>query len=133
MTTTAIGDELATLINPIMGTTRDIRRTCATIAEHAATYQALCILDCNQGLDDDERANQAKLEEQIANEVNQLPEGDKDGQTLKASIDFGGDPRGYCVKLFFNQRGTIDVPSVLYNTWGGSESGLGVPTDDEAE
>lgn len=31
----------------------------------------------------------------------------------------GGDPRGFTVKLLF--------PSGIYNTWGGKESGYGVP------
>ena len=34
-------------------------------------------------------------------------------------VEFGGDPRGYTVKVFF--------PSGKYNTWGGAESGYGVP------
>lgn len=34
-------------------------------------------------------------------------------------VDFGGDPRGYTVKVF--------LPSGTYNTWGGAESGWGVP------
>jgi len=34
-------------------------------------------------------------------------------------IECGGDPRGYTVKLFF--------PDASYNTWGGRESGYGVP------
>lgn len=33
--------------------------------------------------------------------------------------DFGGDPRGYTVKLH--------LPSKRYNTWGGEESGYGIP------
>ena len=33
--------------------------------------------------------------------------------------DFGGDPRGYTVKL--------QLPSGAYNTWGGQESGYGIP------
>jgi len=32
---------------------------------------------------------------------------------------FGGDPRGYTVKIHF--------PSGAYNTWGGREEGYGVP------
>lgn len=34
--------------------------------------------------------------------------------------DFGGDPRGYTVK--------VKLPSGRYNTWGGKEDGWGVPT-----
>jgi hypothetical protein len=33
--------------------------------------------------------------------------------------DFGGDPRGYTVK--------VHLPNHAYNTWGGAESGYGVP------
>jgi hypothetical protein len=39
---------------------------------------------------------------------------------LGFSADFSGDPRGYVVKLH--------LPSGAYNTWGGKESGYGVPT-----
>lgn len=34
-------------------------------------------------------------------------------------VKFGGDPRGYTVKVFF--------PSGRSNTWGGAEDGWGVP------
>ena len=34
-------------------------------------------------------------------------------------IETGGDPRGYTVKLH--------LPNGAYNTWGGKESGYGVP------
>ena len=33
--------------------------------------------------------------------------------------DFGGDPRGYTVK--------VHLPNHAYNTWGGRESGWGIP------
>ena len=38
---------------------------------------------------------------------------------FKLPVTFGGDPRGYTVKVKF--------PSGLYNTWGGAEEGWGVP------
>ena len=38
---------------------------------------------------------------------------------LGIKADFGGDPRGYAVKLH--------LPGGAYNTWGGAESGWGVP------
>jgi hypothetical protein len=34
-------------------------------------------------------------------------------------VDCGGDPRGYTVRIYF--------PDGTYNTWGGKESGYGVP------
>ena len=40
-------------------------------------------------------------------------------ESIGLRIAFGGDPRGYTVKLF--------LPSGTYNTWGGKESGYGVP------
>lgn len=36
------------------------------------------------------------------------------------AVHFGGDPRGYTVKL--------KLPSGTYNSWGGSEDGYGVPS-----
>lgn len=44
----------------------------------------------------------------------------KAAEELGLVPDFGGDPRGYTVK--------IKLPSGRYNTWGGKEDGWGVPT-----
>lgn len=38
---------------------------------------------------------------------------------IGCKVKFGGDPRGYTVKVF--------LPSGRYNTWGGAEDGWGVP------
>jgi hypothetical protein len=38
---------------------------------------------------------------------------------INLKIDCGGDPRGYTVKIHF--------PDGSYNTWGGVESGYGIP------
>jgi len=35
------------------------------------------------------------------------------------ALQVGGDPRGFCLKL--------SLPSGAYNSWGGKESGFGVP------
>ncbi len=40
-------------------------------------------------------------------------------ETIGCTVQFSGDPRGYTVKLH--------LPSGRYNTWGGFESGYGVP------
>ena len=40
-------------------------------------------------------------------------------ELLGFRVEFGGDPRGYCVRVF--------VPSGKSNTWGGAECGYGVP------
>jgi len=39
--------------------------------------------------------------------------------SFKLPVIFGGDPRGFTVKVKF--------PSGIYNTWGGREDGYGVP------
>lgn len=64
---------------------------------------------CNSELSDREKAREAKIEQEIANLLH--PSG------IKAK--FGGDPRGYTVKLI--------LPNKRYNTWGGEEDGWGVP------
>jgi len=40
-------------------------------------------------------------------------------ESVPAKFEVGGDPRGYCLKVF--------MPSGRYNTFGGKESGYGVP------
>ncbi len=40
-------------------------------------------------------------------------------QSIGVRPNFGGDPRGYTVKLH--------LPTGVYNTWGGAEEGYGVP------
>lgn len=40
-------------------------------------------------------------------------------ERIGCKVKFGGDPRGYTVKIF--------LPSGRYNTWGGAEDGWGVP------
>lgn len=54
-----------------------------------------------------------KREAQIERRIKQLCD------EIGLPVDFGGDPRGYTVKVFF--------PSGKYNTWGGAESGYGIP------
>lgn len=46
-TTTRKGDELALKLAPVIGTTRDIRATCALLCRHAATLHRLAEDDCN--------------------------------------------------------------------------------------
>ena len=54
-----------------------------------------------------------KREKQIERRIAELAE------QIGVKAYFGGDPRGYTVKLH--------LPSGAYNTWGGAESGYGVP------
>lgn len=45
--TTKVGDELAWKLNPAIGTTRQIRETCALIHRHAVTLHRLAEESCN--------------------------------------------------------------------------------------
>lgn len=45
---------------------------------------------------------------------------EKRAAALGFKVQFGGDPRGYTVSLV--------LPDGSYNSWGGKESGYGVPT-----
>jgi hypothetical protein len=81
-----------------------------TLMRYAATAQRYATLECNRGLTtaERERCNANRL--RIAA-----------WQVLAGmSVDIDGDPRGYVVKVHF--------PDGSYNTWGGRESGYGVPS-----
>lgn len=54
-----------------------------------------------------------KREGQIEKHMKQIADG------YGLTINFGGDPRGSTVKIHF--------PSGRYNTWGGRETGWGIP------
>lgn len=54
-----------------------------------------------------------KREPQIENRIRQI------ASELGLSVKFGGDPRGFTVRVFF--------PDESYNTWGGKEEGYGIP------
>jgi len=76
----------------------------------ARGVQRLAVAECNRQLTEREKARQAKL----ASAVLDLAK----GWGIVAHIT--GDPRGYVVKLM--------LPGGHYNTWGGPESGWGVPS-----
>ena len=76
-------------------------RTSARFAEHA----------CNRGLTPAEERRDERNDERIKALCESLH------PRIKPII--GGDPRGYTVKLL--------LPTEEYNTWGGKESGWGVP------
>lgn len=108
---TAKGRELAGKLNPAIGTTRDIERTCSLIARHATSHHGIAELLCNGGtyshethnVPDDVRnariawgeAREDTLERRISDLVASLPQTD-DGPW---DVLFGGDPRGCTVKL----------------------------------
>lgn len=98
------------------------------LMRHAATHGRLEVESCNghpaQGsptmpaaainrLQDKWDARIEKREAQIERRITEI------AAELGLTVDFGGDPRGYTVKLH--------LPNGAYNTWGGKESGYGVP------
>ena len=130
----ANGDQLASLLNPIMGTTPAIRRTCALICRACPAYARIQVGWCNEEMGESQtkriEKEEARLEELIRRLVHQLPQGDVNGESRTISVSFGGDPRGYSVKLWALPQGAepeSGARSAVWNTWGGAESGLGVP------
>lgn len=87
----------------------DVARIARALLRHAWVYQSMQVDECN-GYPIDERAEKL-LEKQIVRRCTELG---------ISSVRFGGDPRGFTVKLF--------LPSGRYNSWGGKECGWGVPT-----
>ena len=92
---TAKGRELATLLNPSMGTTHAILVTCSLICRHATTIARLAEVDCNKGLTPSQIRQDKRAEELIRSLVMDLPH--VDGQPIR--VEFQGDPRGATVKL----------------------------------
>jgi hypothetical protein len=93
------GDKLAAKLNPMMGTTLEIRETCALIARHARTHNRYAEMWCSVELSDRETARlerrETALEARITDLVSRLPETDDGPITVR----FDGDPRGHTVKL----------------------------------
>lgn len=82
------------------------------IMRHAATHGRLQEEKCGREWSAADERKEDLIERRILDLYYELfPEG--------KGILFGGDPRGFTVKIIF--------PSGVYNTWGGSESGYGVP------
>ena len=107
------------------------RETCVKAAglllRYAARHKRLAEADCNGPGDRINRTPyplagilienwQAHLDLQVARLEFKIAAVCK---PFKLRCELGGDPRGYTVKLFFK--------SAIYNTWGGCESGYGVP------
>jgi len=86
------------------------QREAELILRHAATIERLAVARCNRELSEEEERKDERMEEII--------KGICKNHGIKAN--FNGDPRGYTTKLI--------LKSGRYNTWGGQESGYGVPT-----
>lgn len=78
------------------------------ILRNANTVQRYAVAACNRMLTEAEQRRESAACRRI----------EKDAAPFKVTTS--GDPRGCCVKIHF--------PSGAYNTWGGPESGWGVPT-----
>ena len=97
------------------------------LLRHAKTHGNLAVAECNGPGDwvdhvpyprageiyAEFEAKIEKRQEQIEKRIQQVCE------LIGCTVRFGGDPRGYTVSVF--------LPSGRYNTWGGAESGWGVP------
>jgi len=87
---------------------------CLRVLRNANTIQRLAARECSVEMSEAESKREelraAACEARIAKML--APYG--------VTVDTSGDPRGFCVKLM--------LPSGKYNTWGGAESGYGVPT-----
>lgn len=120
---TVNGRQLAKDLEPSIGKAdASILQICSLIARHAATVQRYAIHECNIGSlsdGDQERANaaEARIRELVA--TLPLVKDEKTGEMKPIRPKFGGDPRGFTVKLV--------LPDGRHNTWGGKEEGWGVP------
>lgn len=93
------------------------------LLRHARTHGNLAVEECNGPPDwllrngqkgiDERAAHIAKRQERCEKRIREIC------ADLGLRVELGGDPRGFTVKIHF--------PSGKYNTWGGRESGYGVP------
>jgi len=110
---------------------QEVHRAWELILRHAVTHGKLAVQGCNgpEHLEnryywDNPKLYAKKLDEwsewrdkkesQIERRLFELAE------SIGVTLELGGDPRGYTVKL-------MTPKTERYNTWGGSESGWGVP------
>lgn len=91
----------------------DVVRLGQELMRRATTAQRLSELFCSVEMSEAETARQEKRDEANDAAIEKLCA----AWGLKVSL--GGDPRGYVVK--------IHLPSGRYNSWGGAQSGMGVP------
>lgn len=106
---------ITTIIDEVVakqGNTGDGMKLALLILRRAATLQRLAVNDCNRGLTEAEKRNDALCEKRISEAC----------QPWGIVPNFNGDPRGAVVKLL--------LPSGKYNSFGGREDGYCVPTRD---
>lgn len=97
------------------------------LLRHARTHGNLAVAECNGPGDYINRmpypaagdainvwqGNLERRQERCEKRITEICAG------FNLPVTLGGDPRGYTVK--------VKLPSGAYNTWGGSESGYGIP------
>lgn len=112
----------------LSGLTYSVREGLARLLlRHAKTHGRLQEANCN-GVgtwhNEDPKSfarRQDRFEKQIEKKETQIEKRITEiAMALGFTVEFGGDPRGYTVKL--------TLPSGAYNSWGGKECGYGVPT-----
>ena len=84
----------------------DVAKSLVTMARN---HRAICVIECNGETMPKDSQRKALLEASIRKIVKEF----------RLIALFGGDPRGFTVKIHSPTR---DV----YNTWGGAESGYGI-------
>ena len=88
---------------------------CSELNRLAKRYHRLQETACNESMNEIQQtmhnASERAIEKKIVTIVASMP-------SVLKGVHFGGDPRGYCVKLIrVDGRG---------NTWGGDEEGWGI-------
>lgn len=112
-----LGRALARKLNPSIGTTLAITITCGQICILARRHHKLAEYACNRSLNQKEEMEDERIENEIRSLVASLP--NVNGSPIRAR--FQGDPRGATVTLL--------MPDGRYDSWGGKECGICVPTE----
>jgi chromosome condensin MukBEF MukE localization factor len=88
--------------------------TARLLLRHAKTYDRIQEMWCSEEMSDRRRGALEKKETNLERRITELAE------RFGAKVKFGGDPRGFTVKLL--------LKSGRWNSWGGASEGFGVPT-----
>ena len=93
------------------GNSYTTQTACIELLRRAKQHQFVSEQRCNVGDTDYLMKRQQALRQSMI----------KVGNTINATLKFGGDPRGFTVKVMLQK-------TRLFNSWGGAEEGYGVPT-----
>lgn len=84
-----------------------------SMMRNATTIQRISELECSVEMSEQEAKRLKRKNDACEHRIAKLAE------SIGAKLMTSGDPRGYCSKLI--------LKSGRYNTWGGPESGFGIP------